>query len=132
MLYFLLFICGIIILYFFGEGDFESIEPTETQIALENPHVAYLKDFLEQRGKFELCFKEISLINGADYYLRVGSKLDDGYECYFKIAQEDEFISELLKNPKEHIGKPLNIDYEYVTETNGGIFMYYKAGEFKK
>jgi hypothetical protein len=98
----------------------------------ENPHVQYLKDFLGQKNQFELFFLDISDFGQNGYFLRAGEKGGKGLECFFKIETPDAFLEDLKNNPSKYYNKPININFDYRTEQNGGEFMFYVSGSLRE
>ena len=115
-----------------GYDDFTEMKPVIGKEAPEMPHVQYLKDFIGQKGQFELHFLDIADFGPNGYFLKAGEKDGKGLECFFKISESDSFIEDLVKNTSKYYNKPINIDFEYRLEQNGGEFMFYINGAFKE
>jgi hypothetical protein len=116
-------------------NDYDAFSEMQPVIGKENPempHVQYLKNLLGQKEQFELFFLDISDFGQNGFFLHVGEKNGKGLECFFKIDTPDAFLEDLMNNQSKYYNKPINVNFDYRTEQNGGEFMFYVSGSFKE
>lgn len=99
-----------------GLGDFESITPQEQKELPNFNHTAYLHDFLNKKGDFETAFKDIAEYGENGKFLRVGSRNENGYECYIKIDQMNEVLAELENNKKKYQNVLIDLSIAYTDD----------------